>query len=184
MKPTLENVIDGGIHEGAEVVGSSPVEPAMHATASAVKTIPVIGEDTGAGPTGGSVRPPPTITRTSLDKIACYGGTQIRANKFNAEIVEDYKERMVEGVEFPAVIIFDDGHYKHLADGFHRVEAAKRAGLTAIDAEIRTGALVTVEDEAVIIVGASPEIMNAIALAFPPPGIEPDMFADGDRTQG
>ena len=56
----------------------------------------------------------------------------------NAVLVEDYAEDMREGAEFPPVVVFTDdgGTESWVGDGFHRVEAAKRAGLDEIEAEV------------------------------------------------
>ena len=55
-------------------------------------------------------------------------------------VIEEYAEKMREGTEFPPVVVFSDGEALYVADGFHRVEAARLAGLDAIAADIRQGA--------------------------------------------
>ena len=40
---------------------------------------------------------------------------------------------------FPAIVVFSDGQEYWLADGFHRVLAAREAGLEEIPAEVRSG---------------------------------------------
>ncbi len=62
----------------------------------------------------------------NLNQIRLDGGTQPRAEVLIA-VVEDYGEQMREGAEFPPVVVFHDGTDYWLADGFHRMEAAKRA---------------------------------------------------------
>lgn len=79
------------------------------------------------------------------------GGTQPRAQT-DESVIDDYAEKMREGVKFPAVTIFYDGEAYWLADGFHRVEAAKRAGMTDIAAEVRQG---TQRDAILFSVGAN-----------------------------
>lgn len=76
--------------------------------------------------------------RIRLEDIVFDGGTQIRA-AINEQVVAEYAERMTEGVEFPAVVIFHDGNANYLADGFHRYMAAKRNEWRDIDADIRPG---------------------------------------------
>lgn len=51
----------------------------------------------------------------------------------------EYSEAMQEGASFPPVVVFHDGETYWLADGFHRVEAARMAGFDSIQAEIRHG---------------------------------------------
>ncbi|MBK9122788.1 MAG: ParB-like nuclease domain-containing protein [Chloroflexi bacterium] len=74
----------------------------------------------------------------TLDFIRLDGGTQTRVGIEQA-IVADYAEQMAAGAVFPPVIVFHDGTDHWLADGFHRVEAAKQAGCAEIAADIRDG---------------------------------------------
>lgn len=53
--------------------------------------------------------------------------------------VNDYADLLKEGVEFPPVVAFFDGHNYWLADGFHRVASAIVAGLETIKVEIHEG---------------------------------------------
>ena len=61
--------------------------------------------------------------------------------------IADYAEAMIKGGEdnghpFPAVVVFtEDDRRFFLADGFHRLEAAKNADLRAINADVRRGSL-------------------------------------------
>ena len=73
-----------------------------------------------------------------LSQIKRDGNTQARLN-LNHEAVEDYSVAMREGAAFPPVVVFHDGEYYWLADGFHRCAAADYAGIGAIEADIRTG---------------------------------------------
>lgn len=57
----------------------------------------------------------------------------------NADVVETYAGDMDRGCEFPPVVVFNDGATIWLADGFHRVAAAKAARLTHINADERRG---------------------------------------------
>lgn len=86
-----------------------------------------------------------------LTAIRIDGGTQPRAQTEEA-VIGDYAEAMKEGVQFPKVIVFYDGAAYWLADGFHRVEAAKRVGHTDIAAEVRQG---TQRDAILFSVGAN-----------------------------
>lgn len=67
-------------------------------------------------------------------------GTQARAG-LDERTVAEYAEAFANGTTFPPVTVFSDGESFWLADGFHRVEAARRAGLADIDADVRAGTL-------------------------------------------
>lgn len=60
------------------------------------------------------------------NQIRLDGGTQPRA-KLLLEVIEDYAEQMRQGDSFPPVTVFFDGKEYWLADGFHRVMAARQA---------------------------------------------------------
>ena len=66
------------------------------------------------------------------------GGAQMRVG-MNEETVIDYAEEMVAGAEFPPVIVYHDGDAYWLADGYHRVDAARRIGRADIQAEVHDG---------------------------------------------
>jgi hypothetical protein len=70
-------------------------------------------------------------------------GAQTRV-RVRAAVVRDYaaamKQQCAEGnLRFPPVILFSDGQNYWLSDGFHRVLAAAKAGLTEIAADVRQG---------------------------------------------
>jgi Homeodomain-like domain-containing protein len=78
-----------------------------------------------------------------LDRIPITDGAQTRV-KIQDRVVREYatamKEQLAEGgLRFPPVILFFDGSDYWLADGFHRVLAARLAALTEILAEVRPG---------------------------------------------
>ena len=54
-------------------------------------------------------------------------------------LVGEYAEAMKAGAVFPPVTVFSDGNSHWLADGFHRVHATRKAGVTEVEAEIREG---------------------------------------------
>jgi hypothetical protein len=56
------------------------------------------------------------------------------------ETVEDYAARYAEGADMPAVTLFHDGDAFWLADGFHRIAGAAKAGRDTIPATVREGA--------------------------------------------
>jgi len=66
------------------------------------------------------------------------GGAQVRV-EMHPETVADYAADMLDGAVFPPVIVYHDGSDYWLADGFHRVEAARKIDRTEIEAEIRKG---------------------------------------------
>lgn len=73
-----------------------------------------------------------------IAKIRTDGGTQPR-DSINPSVVDDYTEAMVSGATFPPVTVFYDGEKYWLSDGFHRVSAARKAGLDSINAEVKQG---------------------------------------------
>ena len=75
-----------------------------------------------------------------LEQIRTDGGTQPRA-QMDWTVVAEYAADMGNGATFPPVVVFYDGSEYWLADGFHRVEAAKSLGLVEIAADVRQGTL-------------------------------------------
>lgn len=85
-----------------------------------------------------------------LARLRRDGGTQPRV-ELDEETVREYVERMkpgqrgvvldAEGLEFAPLAVFDDGEHLWLADGFHRVEAARRRGWSRFQADVRPGTL-------------------------------------------
>jgi hypothetical protein len=59
------------------------------------------------------------------------------------DTIDQYAEDMAEGATFPPVVVFHDGQTHWLADGFHRVAAAEKAGLESIECDIREGGMTT-----------------------------------------
>ena len=66
------------------------------------------------------------------------GGAQMRV-EMRPETVQDYADDMLAGAIFPPVVVYFDGTDYWLADGFHRVEAARKIGRETIEAEIKEG---------------------------------------------
>lgn len=74
-----------------------------------------------------------------LATIRLEDGTQPRA-QLSSEVINDYAEQMRLGAKFPPIVVFYDGKDYWLADGFHRVVAAKKARLgEPIEAEVMQG---------------------------------------------
>ena len=69
----------------------------------------------------------------------------------DAETIDNYAEAMADGAQFPDVTVFTDGTHFWLADGFHRVMAAKQLGKKQISADVRKGT----EDDAVVFGGTA-----------------------------
>lgn len=86
-----------------------------------------------------------------LSAIHTDGGTQSRAS-INDVTVADYAADMERGEVFPPVVVFHDGKHYWLADGFHRVLAARLNKWTEIPADIRQG---TRRDAVLFSVGAN-----------------------------
>ena len=79
---------------------------------------------------------PPVRVRIELLRLD--GGTQVRAS-INEAIVQEYREAMQTGVNFPPVVAFFDGQVHWLADGFHRVQAAVASGRDEFEVDLRPG---------------------------------------------
>ena len=74
-----------------------------------------------------------------LEQIARNDSTQVRANGTQAAIVSEYAQAMQDGSTFPPVQLYKDGETYWIADGFHRTEAAREAGMEVIEAEVLEG---------------------------------------------
>lgn len=75
-----------------------------------------------------------------VDAIRTDGGTQARAGMDGGTVYE-YAESMKNGAQFPAVTVYYDGSDYWLADGFHRIAAAKECGLDEFEADVKQGTL-------------------------------------------
>src|SRR5579859_653578 len=76
--------------------------------------------------------------KLKIEDIRKDGGTQPRG-ELSMEVVNDYAAAMARGEIFPAVDVMHDGAVYWLVDGFHRITAAKMAGLTEIEADVSQG---------------------------------------------
>ena len=85
-------------------------------------------------------------TKIKLEDLVTEG-LQIRC-EINDEVVSDYAEAMKDGEKFPPIIVFKEARKPKngkktpdlcLADGYHRVGAARELGLEEIEAEVREG---------------------------------------------
>jgi len=59
--------------------------------------------------------------------------------KLNENAIDDYAQAMQAGIDLPPIIVFQEGRKYHLADGWHRLEAARRIGRSRVMAEVRKG---------------------------------------------
>lgn len=75
-----------------------------------------------------------------LPTVRTDGGTQPRA-QLDFFVIDDYAASMASGAVFPAIEVVYDGTDYWLVDGFHRVEAARQAGIEAIEANVTQGTL-------------------------------------------
>lgn len=66
------------------------------------------------------------------------GGAQMRV-EMKPDVVREYADEMAAGVTFPPVIVYHDGTDFWLADGFHRVAAARKLDRETIVAEVHEG---------------------------------------------
>lgn len=90
-------------------------------------------------------------SKVKLADIRTNGGTQSRAG-INPAVVEDYAAAILDGAEFPKMVIFYDGTDHWLADGFHRHAAYLKAGVAVLEADVRQG---TQRDAILFSVGAN-----------------------------
>ena len=80
------------------------------------------------------------IKSVNVNAITIDGGTQSR-EKLDEMTVAEYTELIKEGTEFPPISVVSDGNEYYLADGFHRLMAAKKAGKASINCDVITGTL-------------------------------------------
>ena len=65
-------------------------------------------------------------------------GAQMRVD-MRPEIVAEYADELLAGTTFPPVVLYQDVETYWLADGYHRVDAARRINLETITATIHEG---------------------------------------------
>lgn len=76
----------------------------------------------------------------SLNQIITNAGTQSRVGIDEAVVVE-YYDLLQEGKNFPPIEVFKHGSKCYLVDGFHRLEAHRRAEYESIEAFVMEGDL-------------------------------------------
>jgi len=77
------------------------------------------------------------MSAVALDDIKD-AGAQMRVD-MRPEIVAEYADEMLAGTTFPPVVLYQEGETYWLADGYHRVDAARRINLETITAAIHEG---------------------------------------------
>ena len=77
------------------------------------------------------------VEHIPLEKIVTDGGTQMRAGLDN-EAVTEYRDAMRENGwrNFPPVVVYYDGSTYWLADGFHRLAAWRKIGVSVYDSQV------------------------------------------------
>jgi len=111
------------------------------------------------------------IRSLPISAIRRDGETQQRV-EIHPEIVAGYAALMRDGVVFPPIRAWWDGRHYWLSDGFHRVEAADRAGLRELYCEVRLGTLADAQWDSYAANSThgprrtAAEIQNVIALAL------------------
>lgn len=78
------------------------------------------------------------VVELALKHVIDTEDTQPRV-KMYMEYIKEYSDKYLEGIELPPIVVFFDGHEYHLADGFHRVRGAKKAGKKSIKAIVYDG---------------------------------------------
>ena len=86
---------------------------------------------------------PEPIQQVPLTSILTDAACQSRV-KIRPGVVRDYRRAMAEqisegGLRFPPIVLFTDGQHCWPADGFHRILAARDAGLSEFPADVRPG---------------------------------------------
>jgi len=75
----------------------------------------------------------------AVDRIRIDGGTQIRTLGTVETVVAEYAQMMSEGNQFPPLTVYFDGTVYWLADGFHRLAAARQLVRTEIAVRVVQG---------------------------------------------
>src|SRR5262249_59016576 len=79
----------------------------------------------------------PMADLLSLERIRTEG-TQVRM-ALSETVIREYAEAIEQGDEFPPIDVYYDETAHWLADGFHRMQAAKQAGRDTIAAIVHQG---------------------------------------------
>ena len=80
-----------------------------------------------------------SVELVEIARISGHGSDLQPREALDASTVSDYAQRMSAGDIFPPVLVFFDGTALWLADGYHRLAAARSCGKTSIVAEVKQG---------------------------------------------
>ena len=110
----------------------------------------------GPRPQAFNLRPPVSnlqspVSSLPLPILRTNGGAQARA-AMDPAAVGDYADALRAGAKFPPAVAYYDGQSYWLADGFHRLEAHRAAGLEEMPCVVRQG---TLRDAILFSVGAN-----------------------------
>jgi len=83
----------------------------------------------------------PEYKNVNLMLIQRPSETQMRVNGTDPKLVDEYAEAMSNGEKFPPLVLFKDGKDLYLVEGFHRYEAAEKAGKKSLPCEVHFGTL-------------------------------------------
>lgn len=78
------------------------------------------------------------IKTLRLDQISIDGNTQFR-EQINTQTVNDYAEKLSDGIKFPPLLVVSDGTTNWLVDGYHRYHASRKVGFRDIQADVVQG---------------------------------------------
>lgn len=97
----------------------------------------------------------PELKELDLNEIEATAGTQVR-RALDKAVIHDYGEAMLAGALFPSLTVFSPKKSERyiLADGFHRLEAAKDCGYESFPCEVFSG---SVHDALEFALGANTE---------------------------
>lgn len=73
-----------------------------------------------------------------LEQLVTDAGTQVR-EALDDDTIGEYADALQDGARFPPVVVFRAKDTVVLADGFHRVQAYRKAGRTEIEADVHQG---------------------------------------------
>jgi AraC-like DNA-binding protein len=91
------------------------------------------------------------MPRVKISDIVLDPAAQARV-ELSEQVVCEYSEAMLNGDDFPVPHLVFDGVIYYVADGFHRIKAAERAGFMDIEAHVTQGDL---RDAVLISVGSN-----------------------------
>lgn len=83
--------------------------------------------------------PSANVRRFPVSTITVDEGIQQRALGVDQKLVADYSTDIADWIDVAPVIVYSDGETHWLADGFHRIAAAVRAGLVDVPASVYDG---------------------------------------------